>query len=394
MSDRADFLIIGGGIAGASLAVELARLGSSVTVLERSHVGAGSSSVNAGGIRQQFLQPLNIRLAAETIHHVERFAREHGEEVGFRQTGYLLIHDDPALVAPLRAAIAVQNQLDVPSRMVSLTEASELVPGADFDGVLGASYCPTDGYLDPRALVTAYGRAARRAGAEIVLAGVEAIEVEGGRVRAVRAGGRRFEAEVIVNAAGAWAPKLARLYGGELPITPLRSEIFIFDRAPVGGRLMPMVLDRAGRLSFHNEGRGVLVSAGVTAAVPDPDGPVEPEPARFEDLRSRLSRRLPELADARLAQCWAGLVEVTEDFNPIVGWSHLENLFTYAGFSGHGMCIAPGLAPHAARLLRSEVPDVSLDAYRPDRFETGRPLAAESLWSGAARFQAATGAPG
>jgi glycine/D-amino acid oxidase-like deaminating enzyme len=100
------------------------------------------------------------------------------------------------------------------------------------------------------------------------------------------------------------------------------------------------------------------------------------------------------MADAGLAHTWAGLTEVTADFNPIVGWTHLDNVFTLAGFSGHGVCLAPGLAPEAAALLRGETPAINIDAYRPSRFEDGEELPVESLWNGAAGFQRTAGATG
>jgi sarcosine oxidase subunit beta len=393
-AEPVDFLVVGAGIVGTTIAIELAAGGASVKIAERRHVGAGSTAVNAGGVRQQFLQPLNVRLASETVRRIERFPAEQGEEVGFRQTGYLLLYGDPDLADSLRQAVAVQNELDVPSRLIGHEEIGDLLPGISLEGVLGAAFCATDGYLDPRALVTAYGRAAQRAGVEIVLAGVDAIESGGGRVRQVGAGDRRFSPGVVVNAAGAWAANVARLYGGDLPISPLRSEVFVLDRSLVGGRLTPMVLDRTTGLAYHSEGRGLLVSAGATAAVADPDLPVEPVPERFFDVRERLARRLPELAEAGLAQSWAGLVETTADFNPIVGWTHLDNLFTAAGFSGHGMCLAPGLAPHAADLIRGESGGLALDLYRPDRFDSGREPAVESLWNGASGLARATGATG
>jgi sarcosine oxidase subunit beta len=390
-SEAVDFVVVGAGIVGTTIAIELAIGGASVKILERQHVGAGSTSVNAGGVRQQFLQPLNVKLASETIRRIERFPAEHGEEVGFRQTGYLLLYDESDVEGQLRKAIAVQNELDVPSRLITLDEVAELLPGISLDGVLGAAFCATDGYLDPRALVTAYGRAAQRAGVEVVLAAVDSIEADGARVRRMRAGERWFSPGVLVNAAGPWAPNVARLYGGDLPISTLRSEVFILDRSLLGGRLTPMVLDRTNGLAYHSEGRGLLVSAGATATVPDPDLPVGPVAERFFDVRTRLGRRLPELANAGLAQSWAGLVETTADFNPIVGWTHLGKVFTAAGFSGHGMCLAPGLAPYAAGLLRGDSPSLSLEPYSPDRFETGRQQAVESLWNGASGFVATGG---
>ena len=386
-SETSDVLIVGAGIAGSSLALELASSGLSVTLLDRRYVGGGSSSLNAGGIRQQFGQEINVRIAVNTVRRISTLRDEFGEDVAHRRAGYLFVYASPDHERLLGEAVALQNRWDVHTRMISPAEIVELVPGTRVEGVLGGSFGPTDGYVDPRAVVTAFGRAARKAGARIEIAEVSRIEASDSRARAVIAGDRRFEAGVVVNAAGAWAPRLAALYGGELPIEPLRSEIFVLDHALVGGRLTPMVLDYSLGLAFHTEGRGLLISAGRTTPFPEAPATVSPDPEHFPDLMRRLTQRVPEVADYRLAHAWAGLIEVTPDNNPIAGWTHLDNVFTLAGFSGHGMSIAPGLAAEAAQLLRGERPRLPIEAYALERFSDGRELEPEAIWSGARVYE-------
>lgn len=389
-AETSDVLIIGAGIAGTTLALELASSGMSVTVLERRYVGGGSSSLNAGGVRQQFGQEINVRVAVNTVRRISTLREEFGEDVAFRRAGYLFVYSKPEHEKVLADAVAVQNRWDVPTRLIDAEQISTLVPGVSVEGVLGGCFGPTDGYIDPRAVVTAFGRAAARAGARFEFASVTAIESSDSRATAVLAGDRRFEAGTVVNAAGAWAPTLARLYGGELPIEPLRSEIFVLDHALVGGRMTPMVLDYTLAFAFHTEGRGLLISAGRTTPVPDAPLTVSPDAEHYPDLMRRLSQRVPEVASYGLAHSWAGLIEATPDSNPIVGFTHLENVFTVAGFSGHGMCLAPGLAPEAARLLRGERPRLPIDAYAFERFSDGRELAIEAIWSGARVYELAT----
>jgi sarcosine oxidase subunit beta len=383
MVEKADVLVIGAGIAGTTLALELADAGLSVVVLERRYVGGGSSSLNAGGVRQQFALDINVRVAVETRRRIDEFAQRYGEPISSRQVGYLFTYAGDEDGGLLRNAMEVQRRWDVPTRPVTPDEIAELVPGIELDGVRGGVFCPTDGYVDPRATVTAFGRAARRAGARIIDAEVTGVETANGRVEAVTAEDRRFSADVYVNAAGAWAPTIARMYGGDLPITPMRSEIVVLDHALVGGRLTPMVLDYPLGLAFHSEGRGLLISAGTTAVRPDAPREVSPEPDRFAEVQGRIVRRLPEVTGYGMAHAWAGLIEVTPDNNPIVDRTHLDNLFTVAGFSGHGMCLAPGVARHAAALIRGETPGLPIEAYRLSRFDQGTALPVETLWSGA-----------
>jgi sarcosine oxidase subunit beta len=386
--ETTDVLIVGAGIAGTTLALELARMGTKVTLVDRRYVGGGSSSLNAGGIRQQFSQEINVRVAANTVRRISAVREEFGEDVAYRQTGYLFLYATAEQERLLTEAIALQNRWDVPTRLVTQGEISDLLPGAGLEGVLGGSFGPSDGYVDPRAVVTAFGRAAAGAGVRIKTAEITGFETSDNRATAVLAGDRRFEADVVVNAAGAWASKLARLYGDDLPITPLRSEIFVLDHTLVAGRLTPMVLDYSLGLAFHTEGRGLLISAGRTTPLPDAPATVSPDSEHFSEVMDRISRRVPEVASYGLAHSWAGLIEVTPDNNPIVGWTHLENVFTVAGFSGHGMSIAPGLAPEAARLLLGDRPQLPIDEYAYERFSAGRELDAEAIWSGARAYDA------
>jgi hypothetical protein len=98
-------------------------------------------------------------------------------------------------------------------------------------------------------------------------------------------------------------------------------------------------------------------------------------------LLERLVHRLPGLESANVTHGWAGLIETTPDDNPVVGWTHLDNVYAFAGFSGHGMCLAPGLAPHVATEIRGGTPSLPLDIYRLERFESGG-VEPEGVWGG------------
>jgi sarcosine oxidase subunit beta len=143
-----------------------------------------------------------------------------------------------------------------------------------------------------------------------------------------------------------------------------------------------MVLDYPNSMAFHTEGRGILIAAGATT--PEPDRPDQTRPTEdFDELKERFQRRLPEAVNYGLAQSWAGLVEITPDNSPIVDWTGLDNVFTVAGFSGHGMCLAPGMAADAARRIRGEPVSDHLLYFSARRFDSPETLEVEELWSGA-----------
>ncbi len=376
-------VVVGAGVAGSTVALELARRGMRVALLDRGPVCAGSSGLNAGGIRTQFGEEANIRNAARTLERVGRFPEEFGEDIGFRRAGYLLLYGSPAQEQVLRGAVERQHGSDLPTRIVTAAEAQEIFPGLVVDDIAGGAYSPLDGYLDPRAATTAFARAARRAGATVFEGWeVAGVEMDHDRVTAVRTtGGERIGVGTLVNAAGAWAPRLAAMAGGSLPIRALRAQAFFFDARLRDGRLTPLTIDHQQGIYVHTEGRGFLVGTSETTEFEDRPWSVEPDLTWVEEVSRRLKRRVPELGAGRFVYAWAGLLECTPDDNPLVGWGAMENVYTVAGFSGHGMCLAPGVAPPAAQEIAGGPAHEDLELYRLDRFERGgsRP---EALWTG------------
>ena len=154
MRETAEVVIVGGGAMGASVAWHLRELGiTDVVLLERDSLASGSTAKSAGGIRAQFADELNVRIALRSLDEFERM-----EGIDLRQHGYLFLLDDEADVARFQTALALQHSLGVPSRELSVAEALEIVPQLDPDGLLAATYCDLDGYATPEAVVQWYAR--------------------------------------------------------------------------------------------------------------------------------------------------------------------------------------------------------------------------------------------
>jgi sarcosine oxidase subunit beta len=377
-----DVLVVGAGVAGCSLAYELAGAGASVVVAERGAVCSGSSALNAGGIRQQFSQESSIRAAMATVRLLGHFREEFGVDPVFRQAGYLFLHDGGANAKVFERAVALQNSCGVPTRVVDLDEVRRLVPGINVDDLAGAVYNPTDGYVDPNSVVAGLAAGAKARGATILQdSAVEAMEMRGGKVTGVTTRRESIAPDIVVNAAGAWSASIARLYGGSVPIAARRSDIFVLDRSPSPDAYLPLTIDLVLGQYFHSEGDGLVAGLGEAPMLDDPPAEIATGWDALPKLVERLVHRLPGMESAGVSHGWSGLIEPTPDDNPIVGWTHLENVYTFAGFSGHGMCLSPGLAPHAAREIRGGTPELSLDIYRLDRFERGG-VEPEGVWGG------------
>ncbi len=374
MSDRnLDVAVVGAGIMGSALALELATSGLKVLLLDSVAVCAGSSSRSSGGVRHQFERAANIELASRTIQRLESFEEDFGVDPSFRQIGYLFLSSNERTLEVMRRAVDLQRSLGVPSHILGREDVGELVAGIVTDDLVGASYCPKDGFIDPPTVTQAFVAAARARGATIMpKSGLVSVRTAGDRaVEIETATGERFGIGILANTAGVWAPRVAAMYGATLPIQPWRSQTFMVTDTPDVGPRTPMVIDfDNGRAYFHPEGPGLLVGM-------DNEGMAEPEwePqldwSKFPDIAEAISRRLPAIADGSAASGWAGFLELTPDEDPIVGWTHLENVYTAAGFSGHGLSIAPGLAEQVGREIQGEPCTVDISSYRLERFARG-----------------------
>ena len=384
----ADVIIIGAGVIGTSIAYYLAKLGCrDVVVLEKNYIGSGSTEKCPGGIRQQFSTELNIRLSVESVRFFKRFEEETGHVADFRQNGYLILAANEDELDTLRHGMALQRELGVEVEQLSPQEVREIAPGLNIDDILGASFCPTDGYADPYSVVTGFASAAKRLGVNIREdAEVTGIELSGDRVKGVVTSQGGFEAPIIVNAAGPYAGIVGRMVGLQIPIRPSKRHIFItepvFSRADRADGLnrsdLPMVVDFHNGFWFRRE--GLCLIFGMR-------NPEEPEgfstTVDWDFLTDTLApvacRRLPRLADIGITRAQAGLHSDTPDRLAILGEAPtVAGLFLACGFSGHGFMHSPAVGRLTAELILGKpafIPDVrpfSIDRFdHPiDRIET------------------------
>jgi sarcosine oxidase, subunit beta len=381
-SSTPDVLVIGGGIAGMLIATELRARGATVTLAERGRLGQAASALNAGGVRQQFFQPENIRAAQATVGFLTGFEAAHGIDIGFTQRGYLYLCLTPEQDRRLAEGLAEQQALGVPARRVTVAEIGELAPGVVTTDLTGGYFCPTDGRLDPRVLMSAIARVTRRAGVTVLEdTEVTGLIENGGRITAVATTAGPLAAGTVVNAAGPWAPHVAAMHGGTLPVTPRRSQVFMISEAPALPAGLPHTFDLSGGYYVRPAGSGAWAGASFKPVLDSPPpAALEAQWLEADELHRRVSGRVPALAPTRFDVAWAGIIEVTPDDNPVIGRTGPENLYTAAGFSGHGMCVAPGLAGPVAAEILGEDRSAELGLYRPERFEDAARTRPEGMW--------------
>ncbi|RLF63285.1 MAG: FAD-binding oxidoreductase, partial [Thermoplasmata archaeon] len=220
MIEKADVVIVGGGVNGCALAYELSLKGIKAVVVERKHLASGATGRCGAGIRQQWSSRENAALAIESVRIFERLEEELGSSIGLRQGGYLIAIHDEKDMEQAEKNVEMQRSLGLDVSILEADEINDIVPILDIEGMkaIGATFCPTDGHADPFKTTYAYANAAMRNGAEIYrFTEVQDIVTDGEEIKAVRTNRGTIKTGVVVNAAGAWSKKIAEMAGIELP---------------------------------------------------------------------------------------------------------------------------------------------------------------------------------
>jgi sarcosine oxidase subunit beta len=371
LPQRADVVIIGGGVMGVSTAYYLVKKGcSNVLLMERNRFfGEESTGRCAGGIRYQFSNEIDIRLSLLSIPMLERFAEEFDQEIDLRHCGYLFMLSREEEIKVFEENVARQRSLGVETEWLSADEVKQRTLLVGTEDILAGTFYARDGLADPSGVVQGYVRAATRLGARL-LTSTEAtgIDTAGGRVCAVSTSQGKVETRVVVNAAGPWAAAVGAMAGVEIPVRPLRRQIAV--TTPIAGLPgdFPMVIDFTQSLYFHREGQGVLTGMSNLNEREGFDQSVDRD-WEVTHLEAAVAR-MPILENAGLLNRWAGLYAVSPDALAILGRvPQVEGFYCINGFSGHGFMHGPicGLLL-AEEILEGQAHTLDIAALRFDRF--------------------------
>ena len=363
LPERAEVVVIGGGVIGTSTAFHLAEAGvRDVLLLDAGPLGGGSTCRAAGGVRAMFSDEINIALGMRSLEAFADFGRRPGQEIDLQRVGYLFLLDRPEHVEAMAQAVALQNALGLPSRMIGAEEAAALSPLIAVEGVLAAALSPGDGHCTPESVVLGYATGARRHGARLVPhCPVTGVVVEDGRVTGVQTAAGTVRTRTVVCAAGAWSGRVAALAGVDLPVTPLRRQVVLTEPVPGLPAHLPFTIDFSTSFYFHREGPGLLM--GMSDPDEAPGFATGRSDAWLPRLAAAVARRAPSLAEVGLRDGWAGLYEMTPDANALIGTADEVDGFLYAtGFSGHGFLMGPAVGEVVRDLVLGRPPPVDVSA--------------------------------
>lgn len=383
MNPANDLIIVGGGIMGTSTAYHLLFLspGLKIAVVEKDPLYTyASTPLSLGGVRIQFSLKENILISLYAQVAYGRFEEEMavgGEKpfINYRQEGYLFFIEDSGRAAA-EAALDLQKEMGAEAEWWSPEKIQARFPILSTAGFCGGTFGPRDGYLDPYAVLMGYRAKAKSLGAEFRADEVAEVlrsrdKVEGVRLKS----GTELKAGAVVNAAGAWAGAVARTAGVDIPVVPIRRQVFAFKPATPVGESLPLVIYPSD-LYFRPE-TGGLILAGKSL----PEDPVtfdlSWQKERFEEiLWPELARVVPAFESLKLVRGWAGLYETnTLDHNGLIGpWPELKGFYLISGFSGHGVQQAPAAGRHLAELILGKTPSLDLSRLSPRRVLENQPL--------------------
>jgi glycine/D-amino acid oxidase-like deaminating enzyme len=379
--ETADVVIVGGGIVGASIAWHLTEAGCrNVLIIEReSHQGKGSTGKSMGGVRAQFATAPNIQMSLYSIAFYAEFDERLGQPGGYRPQGYLFVATALKHLDYLRTNQALQHSLGLTqAQMVSRDEIVARVPQLRSDDILGGSFCPTDGFVDPYSVMTGFTAGAVERGTRVWRATeVTAIQRDSGGITGVETTRGRVSTRVVVNAAGAWAAEVAALAGAQLPVEPLRRQLVPTEPFAGVSHEIPMVIDMSNGFHFRPESLGFLLAWN------DPEETIgfktDFDTSFIEKILVRAADRVPcfEQVAVNPKRAWAGLYEMSPDHHCILGpVEEVPNFFCANGFSGHGVMHAPSSGRILADLITEGKTNVvnNVAALGPARFARGELL--------------------
>jgi sarcosine oxidase subunit beta len=367
---KADVVIIGGGIIGTSIAYYLCKKGvNDVLLLEKSLLGSGATGKCVGGIRTQFSTKINIEFSLLSRKAFDHFEAEFAVDPEFHPIGYLFlaVRDDQWAILSENAQLMKAMGLKV--ALLEPFDIQNQWPLLRVDDLMGGSYSEKDGFAGPYEVLRGFTSKARHLGAAI-REGVEVtdIKTKKGRVHAVETStGERVIAPIVVNAAGPHAAHVAAMAGLELPVRPLRRQLFYTDPFEDLPPLLPMVIDLEYGWYMRREGQGLLLA-----------GPQDSESSFNQEVdfkgqewtARRALHRAPILERSKIAGGWAGLYEISPDHHAIIGsFPELTGFICANGFSGHGFQHSPATGLLVAELIvDGETKTLDIHALRPERF--------------------------
>jgi 4-methylaminobutanoate oxidase (formaldehyde-forming) len=377
--ERARAVVIGGGVIGCSILYHLAKQGWTDSLLLEQYQLTHGSTWHSAGLVGQLRSSISLtRMMQYSVGLYAELEELTGNDPGWHQLGGLRLASSEARHEELRRQASWAKTFGLPMEIVSAQEAQELFPPMSTDGVVAAAFIPDDGYLDPSQLTFSLADAARRLGAQLEMrTTVTGIETRDGQVVAVETDKGRIECEVVVDAAGMYAPEVARLVGVDLPIIPYGHQYLITEPFTPPLEPLPTLRDPDNLIYFRTEVGGLVMGGYERKPAPwaldgIPEGfeaKLLPEEwDRMEELFSNAITRVPAMENAEVKKFFNGPEAFTPDADFLLGETDVRGFWVAAGGCAHGLAGAGGVGKVMGEWIVDGLPEWDVWALDVRRF--------------------------
>ena len=375
MTNTADAIVIGGGINGCSTAYALARRGvRRVVLLEKGHIASGPTGRSSGIVRQHYSHETLAAMARDSVRVWADFANQVGGDAGFVACGVVFAAGEREADA-VKATVAMQRRIGINATILSVDDMKTLEPALEGDGLVCGAYEPDSGYADPALAASSFAEAAGRLGVTVLRkTPVTGLTIESGRITGVTTAAGAISSPVVINVAGIWGDQIAAMAGARIPIKVSRHPVVIVQRPARWRNPTPVWGDLAAGWYFKPE-RHTAMMIGSLADIEDEadreNHATIPSFQEIEEFSTAILRRFPIMDEGAAQGGWAGLYDVTPDWQPVIDRiPHVEGFYCACGFSGHGFKIGPAVGNAVAELvLDGACRTYDLNLFRYSRFE-------------------------
>lgn len=369
--NKASIVIIGAGISGLSAAYNLAKKGmNNIVVIDKSFITSGSTGRCGAGVRQQWGTKLNCILAKKSIEFftTAKEALGYEKDIEFKQEGYLILSTSKEEDEVFKNNVKIQNSIGIPSKLLTVDEALEIVPHLNRNAFTSASFCKTDGHVNPFLMSEAYYLAAKKLGVKFYFyEEVKEIIVKDNKIQKVITNKHEFITDKVVNAAGGFSHEIGKMVGVDIPTFSENHEILVTE--PTKRMQGPMVMSFSKNIYCQQVPHGSFLM-GRSNPNAEHNHDISSSWQFLDEMAKTVCHILPEVGKLRVVRTWGGSYNVSPDHQPIISdIEALPGFYVACGYSGHGFMFAPITGILLSQMILNE----KLEDYAKDlnikRFE-------------------------
>jgi len=379
MNQTYDAIVIGAGVIGASTAYNLSQRGLKVLLLERQSVGVGATGASSGLVRMHYDIEVDSALAWQSFHFFRNWRERIGGECGFKRTGFLQIVS-PEKNEQLRGNVEMQKRIGIITDVITAEDVKKIAPMFKTEDFELAAYEPESGYADPVLTTNSFITNAKACGAVLMQdCEVTGMRLSGGNVTGVDSSRGSFDAPIVVDCAGTFADRVAKMVGVDVPLDTWTHDV-AFVRRPVNVGMHPTCIDDILSMYFRPEGELTLIGLedyNRMGEAPESDvGRVDPEfVMRAID---RICERVEGMEEGSLHSTHVGRDGLTPDQRAIIDHAGPDGFYIACGFSGTGFKLSPAVGVCMSELiLDGSAKLVDISSLNFGRFARGELLQGE-----------------